>query len=143
MEQKPRVGIVAALPREIATLVSLPSILGPRQKRELASKFSAQAVDMEAAAVAEVAGEAGIPFIAVKSVSDELDFPMPPLQGFIEKNGSLATGRLLLFLMFRPWHWPAVIALARNSRRASLALTQVLRHQIDKQLEAATALESK
>ena len=125
------------------TLVSIPSILGPRQKRELASKFSAQAVDMEAAAVAEVASQAGVPFVALKSISDELDFPMPPLQRFIKTNGSLAKARLLWFLLLRPWHWQAAIALARNSRVASLALTQVLRHQIDKQLEAAAALESK
>ena len=125
------------------TLVSVPSILGARQKGELASKFSAQAVDMEAAAVAEVAAQAGVPFVALKSISDELDFPMPPLERFVKDNGSLAVPHLFLFLMFRPWHWPAVIALARNSRRASLALTQVLRHQIDKQLEAASALESK
>ena len=125
------------------TLVSFPSILGPRQKRELASKFSAQAVDMEAAAVAEVAAQAGVPFVALKSISDELDFPMPPLQRFIKTNGRLAKARLLWFLLLRPWHWQAAIALARNSRVASLALTQVLRHQIDKQLEAAAALESK
>ena len=125
------------------TLVSVPSILGPRQKRELATKFSAQAVDMEAAAVAEVAAQAGVPFVALKSISDELDFPMPPLQRFIKTNGSLAKARLLLFFLLRPWHWQAAIALARNSRLASLALTQVLRHQIDKQLEAVGALESK
>ena len=124
-------------------LVSVPSILGARQKRELASKFSAQAVDMEAAAVAEVAAQAGVPFVALKSISDELDFPMPPLQRFIKTNGSLAKARLLWFLLLRPWLWQAAIALARNSRVASLALTQVLRHQIDKQLEAAAALESK
>src|SRR5205814_7432868 len=91
-------------------LVSFPSILGPRQKRELASKFSAQAVDMEAAAVAEVASQAGVPFVALKSISDELDFPMPPLESFVKDNGSLAVPHLLLFLMFRPWHWPAVLA---------------------------------
>ena len=125
------------------TLVSFPSILGPQEKREVASKFSAQAVDMEAAAVAEVASQAGVPFVALKSISDELDFPMPPLQRFIKTNGSLAKARLLWFLLLRPWHWQAAIALARNSRVASLALTQVLRHQIDKQLEAAAALESK
>ena len=130
-------------PAGAVTLVSAPSILGARQKRELASKFSAQAVDMEAAAVAEVAAQAGVPFVALKSISDELDFPMPPLQRFIQANGSLAKARLLLFLLLCPWHWQAAIALARNSRVASLALTQVLRHQIDKQLEAAAALESK
>ena len=68
---------------------------------------------------------------------------MPPLQRLIKTNGSLAKARLLLFFLLRPWHWQAAIALARNSRLASLALTQVLRHQIDKQLEAVGALESK
>jgi nucleoside phosphorylase len=130
-------------PAGAVTLVSAASILGPAAKRELASKFSAQAVDMEAAAVAEVAEQAGIPFVALKSISDELDFPLPPLQRFVKADGSLAMGRLLVFLLFHPGQWPAVIALARNSRRASLALTQVLRHQIDKQFEAASALKSK
>ena len=75
------------------TLVSFPSILGPQEKREVASKFSAQAVDMEAAAVAEVAAQAGVPFVALKSISDELDFPMPPLQRFIQVSHARRSGK--------------------------------------------------
>ncbi len=47
-------------------LVSFPSIADPRQKSELARAYSAQAVDMEAAAVARGAQARGLRFAAVQ-----------------------------------------------------------------------------
>ena len=48
-------------------------------------------VDMEGAAVAQVAKEHGLEFAAVKAISDDADFPMPPLNRFIDENGKFAT----------------------------------------------------
>src|SRR5438477_568147 len=143
MEQKPRVGIVAALRREIAPLVRQRRTVCLAQPNRRILIFESDGWVAGCGGIGKVAAQAGVPFVALKSISDELDFPMPPLQRFIQANGSLAKARLFLFLLLCPWHWQAAIALARNSRLASLALTQVLRHQIDKQLEAAGALHSK
>ena len=61
------------------TVVSSRTIAGAGKKHELAGRFAADIVDMEGAAVGEVAASHGIPFLAVKAVSDELDFELPPL----------------------------------------------------------------
>src|SRR5579884_3175667 len=62
------------------TLVSFGGIANPDQKAKLAKAYGAQAVDMEAAAVARSAAIHGVPFMAVKAISDELDSDLPPLQ---------------------------------------------------------------
>ena len=47
---------------------------------------------MEGAAVAQVANERGLKFAAMKAISDEAAFVMPPLNRFIDENGKFATG---------------------------------------------------
>ena len=72
-------------------LVTATTVAGPEEKRRLAERFSAQAVDMEAAAVAKAAQAAGVGFRALKAISDELDFPLPPTEGFIDERGDFKT----------------------------------------------------
>ncbi len=51
-----------------------------RRSRSLLTKHAADVVDMEAAAVAQVATRAGdLKFAAIKAISDEAAFDMPPL----------------------------------------------------------------
>ena len=107
-------------------LVSAAQIAGPGSgsdsKRELAEKFHALAVDMEAAAVAEVAQEEGIGFRCVKAISDESDFPMPPMNRFVSPEGRFNVSGFAAWASVRPAVWSPVMALARNSKRASRAL---------------------
>ena len=49
------------------------------EKRELLTKYGADVVDMEGAAVAQVARERGLQFAAIKAISDDAGFVMPPL----------------------------------------------------------------
>jgi adenosylhomocysteine nucleosidase len=111
-------------------LVTASEVAGEEGKRLLARHFSADCADMEAAAVADVAQTHGIPFTAVKSISDEYDFEMPDLNGFIASDGRFQTRRFALFILTRPRLWPAVRQLARNSRLASLELCRELRNLI-------------
>lgn len=108
-------------------LVSAAQIAGAESgdgesKRELAEKFHALAVDMEAAGVAGVAQEEGIGFRCVKAISDEADFPMPPMNRFINPEGRFNVSGFAAWAVVRPAVWSPVIALARNSSRASRAL---------------------
>ena len=103
-------------------LVSANEIAGTGSKRKLAETFHAVAVDMEAAAVAEVAREAGIEFRCVKAISDEVDFVMPPLHQFVDQAGSFHTGKFVTWVAFRPRYWRQTMLLAQNSKRASAAL---------------------
>jgi adenosylhomocysteine nucleosidase len=108
------------------TLVSFSALAGREQKEKLRDAYSAEAVDMEAAAVAQGAALRGVRFGALKVVSDEAGFAMPPMENFIEADGSFRAARFAIYVAMRPWFWGATVALARNSARASSALCAAL-----------------
>ena len=61
----------AGLPFQCGSILTSPHIIGaPRQKRMLHLRFQALAIDMETAALAQVAGAAGVPLSCVRAVSD-------------------------------------------------------------------------
>jgi adenosylhomocysteine nucleosidase len=99
-------------------------------KNRLRSRFSADVVDMEAAAVAQVAQERGMPFAAFKSISDDATFAMPPLNRFIDAKGRFDTGRFLLYIAWHPKWWGSLGAIKRNSNLASANLCGALEHLI-------------
>jgi adenosylhomocysteine nucleosidase len=125
------------------TLVTANQVLGREEKRRLAEKYTADAVDMEAAAVAEVAAQAGVPFFAVKAISDSLEFSMPDLTSFIDGSGKFATGRFLLHTALRPSSWATIAQLARNSSLATRNLCARLQHLIDNEELTANAINLK
>lgn len=112
-------------------LVTTSDVVGEAEKRKLAARHRAKVVDMEASAVARVARENGIPFFAVKVISDEVGFAMPPLQQFFE-NGQVRTGKLLLYAAVRPSLWPALMRLGTNAKKASSQLCGWLENQISR-----------
>ena len=111
-------------------LVTFGAVATPEQKTKLAKSFNAQAVDMEAAAVARAAAARGVRFAAVKVISDEVGFELPGMhlpqgsgQGaFISPSGDFLTARFAGFILLRPWTWAAALRLAGNSKRAARAL---------------------
>jgi len=107
-------------------LVSYPDVAGAEQKRQLAKSYGAHAVDMEAAAVARAAQKYDLPFIAVKAISDEVDFEMPDMARFIH-NGEFRTAAFVAHVIFRPRLWLRVLRLARNTKVASENLCAWLR----------------
>lgn len=108
------------------TLVSFASVAGSEQKKKLAQAYGAQAVDMEAAAVARGAEARSVRFVAYKAISDPADFILPSLEQFIGSDGQFHTARFVLFAIFRPWTWIKVLKLARHSWDASATLCQWL-----------------
>jgi len=107
-------------------LVTFGAVATPEQKVKLGKSFNAQAVDMEASAVARAAAARGVRFAAVKAISDEVGFALPGMNhrtGFIGPSGNFLTGKFARFIMIRPWTWAAALRLARNSKRAAIALS--------------------
>jgi len=107
-------------------LVSYGVVAKAAQKSELRDSFGAQAVDMEAAAVARAAQARGVKFGLVKVISDDFEFDFPPVERFIDSDGRFKEGRFAGFAVLRPWIWPQVKQMARNSRKASRALCERL-----------------
>lgn len=112
------------------TLVTASRVADGASKRAMATQHIARAVDMEAYAVADVARVYGLPFIAVKAISDKLDFPMPPLSRFISETGNFKTASFSIYVAMRPWLIPTVLKLGRNSARATTSLSQHLQQMI-------------
>ncbi|MFZ0957554.1 MAG: hypothetical protein WAN60_14500 [Candidatus Sulfotelmatobacter sp.] len=107
-------------------LVTFGAVATPEQKVKLGKSFNAQAVDMEASAVARAAAARGVRFAAVKAISDEVGFALPGMNhrtGFIGPSGNFLTGKFARFIAIRPWTWVAALRLARNSKRAAHALS--------------------
>jgi len=112
------------------TVVSSREIARAPKKRQLALRFAADVVDMEGAAVAEVAEAHGLPFLAVKSVLDEVDFELPPLQGFVDAEGRFQSARFGFWAAWHPQWWPAIAQLKRRSDLAAAKLAEKLREVI-------------
>ena len=108
-------------------LVSYPAVATPEQKMKLRESYQAQAVDMEAAAVARAAEARGVSFSALKVISDEFDFEFPPTDRFVDSEGRFHEMGFAWFAIVRPWLWPLVIRLARNSGHASRVLCEEIR----------------
>jgi adenosylhomocysteine nucleosidase len=108
------------------TLLSFSAVAGREQKRKLRDAYGAGAVDMEAAAVAQGAESRGVSFSALKVVSDEAGFAMPPVEKFVGTEGRFYAARFAVHVAMRPQYWGATMALARNSGRASQALCAAL-----------------
>ena len=85
------------------------------EKRRLAATYGADLVDMEAAAVARLAGMRGIPFHCIKGVSDGFEDSLPDFNPFISADGRFQRARFLLHALPRPWQWLALARLGINS----------------------------
>ncbi len=115
-------------------LVSYSAIADVEQKEKLGRAYGAQAVDMEAAAVARSAQARGIAFAAYKVISDDSGFELPELDRFV-RNSEFRTLSFVAYTLIRPWLWPRVVQLARNSSRATDALCRWL-SQYNTQVES-------
>ena len=110
-------------------LASYSEVASVAQKQQLAKSYGAHAVDMEGAAVALAAQSHSLPFVAVKAISDDLNFEIPEISRFI-RGGQFDTTRFLLHIAVRPWLWLRVIRLARNTQIASENLCAWLRDSV-------------
>jgi adenosylhomocysteine nucleosidase len=112
-------------------VVSVPAPAGVTAKHRLRVSYFASAVDMEAAAVARIAQAHGLPFSAIKAISDEADFELPDMQQFSTEDGQFQESEFGLFIAFRPWMWKSVLIMARGSKLAA----QRLRGEIEAHIQ--------
>lgn len=95
-------------------------------KRELANATGACAVDMESGAIAEVAAKAGIPFIAVRSITDPIEFSPPEmLLSAVYPDGSVNAMRLISLILRRSVGIGTLMRLGKGMRLASNTLSVV------------------
>jgi adenosylhomocysteine nucleosidase len=107
-------------------LATSPKVADEAEKRRLASTYNAALVDMEAAAIARLAQMRGIPFYAIKGISDPLNAKLPDFNRFLSSQGQFQLFRFGIFAAIRPWYWPSLARMGENSRRASQGITESL-----------------
>jgi adenosylhomocysteine nucleosidase len=107
-------------------LVTTPAIASVAEKRRLYSAYGAAAVDMEAATVARIALGHGLDFQSIKVISDEADFEIDGLSKFATRDGQFREGAFAIYAAVRPYLWKKLIALAGNSGKALMSLTDGL-----------------
>ena len=107
-------------------LVTSPKVADEPEKHRLASAYSAALVDMEAAALARLAKMREIPFYCIKGISDGLNDQLPDFNRFLSPEGQFRLPQFILFALLRPWHWPALVRMGENSRKASQSIAESL-----------------
>ena len=119
----------ATLPvRRGALWSSSAPVTSRADKRALAERSGAIAVDMEAAAVAAVAARAGLPFVAVKAICDPLGRELPRRIMRALDSGGGPSWRMLSAIAFGgPPVWSAARKLAQDFSEARRALTSAAR----------------
>ncbi len=110
------------------TLVSLPTALPTAiAKQEAHALHAAMAVDMESAAVAAVAEESGLPFIALRAIVDERDDELPePLLAAVDSFGRPLTAKLIATLISNPLLIASLPSLSSRMNGAIRALRSAL-----------------
>ena len=100
----------------------------PLEKQRLMDSTGAIAVDLESAAVAQVAQGAGLPFAVLRAVLDDAQTPLPGLavSAIDESSGKARTARILLGLLRDPGALPALIRLGRARAAAQASLRRLL-----------------
>jgi adenosylhomocysteine nucleosidase len=98
-------------------------VTGAADKRLLHADLNAAAVDMESAAIAHAAIEAGVPFMALRAILDTADTTLPPaaLAG-LGPDGDPQVSAVIRALCRRPQDLAALIRLGFANAKARRAL---------------------
>jgi adenosylhomocysteine nucleosidase len=112
--------------RQIERLATSRTIVArAEQKREMGRE--ADAVEMESYTILAEAARYGVPAVAVRAVSDTVDFDMPyDFENARNARGQIRIGSILAQVLRRPGGLPALLALARDCRIASGRLADFL-----------------
>jgi adenosylhomocysteine nucleosidase len=106
--------------REASRLTTVPHLIATsHEKRELRERTSADIVDMEAATLREICESRGIPFLAVKAVSDSASTELSPRLVTLLDGGNISIGKAILAILRQPSILLEFLRLARDTRLAA------------------------
>lgn len=92
------------LPFHVGSAVSTPSVVATtREKRDLAAKYGALAVDVESAQVAAWAEKTGIPMLSLRTISDSSTDRIPPeIAAVVDRDGRMRPLKAVALSARRP-----------------------------------------
>lgn len=87
----------------------------------------AEAVEMESYTILAEAARYGVPALAVRAISDTIEFDMPyDFESVRDTRGQIRVAGVLAQVLRRPFGLPSLLALARDCRAASKQLANFL-----------------
>lgn len=106
-------------------LVTVPTIVwADSEKRSLARRYRASAIDMESAGLAEIAQEQAAQFMVIRTVSDLMNESLPEDFTLFLSPSTWMQG--LWRFVSRPEYWPQLLRLRQQTNIASQHLTTFL-----------------
>lgn len=95
-------------------------------KKQLHLKTGAVALDMESVAIAKVAKQHAMPFLAVRVIADSVNTSLPrAVNNALNEQGEVVLKKLLLSIALNPAEIPRLIKLGLSFRAAKVTLKQV------------------
>lgn len=117
----PDAALAAHLPGRPVVLTTAAHLVRDAAGR---ARLEGDAVDMETAALAAAAADAGIPFAAVRAVTDAAHHRMPDLEPFLDAHGRLRPAACAAHLTRHPGQLAALARLGPAARRAGRSLRE-------------------
>jgi adenosylhomocysteine nucleosidase len=113
-----------------------------REKQALSA--DADAVEMESFEILSEAQGAGIPAVAIRSISDTLDEDLPlDMSQILTDEGQVSIPRVLGQVALKPQSLPGLIRLGKNSREAAQSLSRFLDSYVAALAKRTAPLETK
>lgn len=108
-------------------LVSSDRIIASvEEKQSIHQQSAALALDMESAAIVEVAAHAGVPSLVIRAIADTADMSLPQaVVHSLNSNGQIELGKLSRYLVTHPGEIPALIRLGLHFAAAQKTLKTV------------------
>ena len=108
-------------------LFTASHIIGePQAKADASSRFKADIVDMESAAIAKLCAERGISFAVIRAISDTSDTALSPHLARLLSGGEVSIWRACRALARRPSLLREFLRLARDTKLAARNLAAAL-----------------
>lgn len=125
-----KTGLAAFIAVHAGCLAESQSLVSSgRDKKQLRAITGAVALDMESIAIAKVARQHDLPFLAIRAIADPVDMDLPlAIHHSLNAQGDVVLGRLLRFLVAHPAELPGLIKLGLHFNAARKTLKSIAGH---------------
>ena len=112
--------------RQIERFATSRTIVARSEQKRCLGSF-AEAVEMESYTILAEAARHGVPAVAVRAISDTVDFDMPyDFEDACDESGQIRPAEIAVQVLRHPLGLPALLALSRDCRVASRRLADCL-----------------
>lgn len=104
-------------------------VVSASDKRTLQQRTDASVVDMETVAIAKVARQRNVPFLAIRAIADPVDMDLPQAVAHaLSDEGDVILPKLLTYLIRHPSELPGLIKLGIHFKAAQKTLRLAAQH---------------